>query len=272
LQPRFTARRFWDVALRNRCTWSSIVAFCYNALAKAEIPEHHFRHWGIAFSNAVVERQFSITPVSWYGMTETLTHAIVSTPHLPTPYGAIGRAAPEYGIHILDDAGRPVEVGETGGLRIAGVPGVSLFKEYLNDPEATEKAYDDNGLFDTGDQIAVLEGGWLKFADRKKDMLKTGGENVASSEVEAVILAIHGIAECAVVGKPDDMRGEVPVAFVSVSAPLAGRPAAEIASVVTAACAERLARFKVPHDVRVVEDFPRANINKIAKAKLRDLI
>ncbi len=203
LQPRFSASRFWDTALRNRCTWSSIVAFCYNALAKAEIPEHHFRHWGIAFCNPVVERQFRIPPVSWYGMSETVTQVITSTPHLPTPHGAVGRAAPEYGIHILDDDGRAVEEGGIGGLRIAGVPGVSLFKEYLNDPQATAAAYDRNGLFDTGDQIAVLEGGWLKFADRRKDMLKTGGENVASSEVEAVILALDGIAECAVVGKPD---------------------------------------------------------------------
>ena len=272
LQPRFSASRFWDVALRNRCSWSSIVAFCYNALAKDEIPAHHFRHWGIAFSNQVVEQRFGITPVSWYGMTETLTHAVVSTPHLPTPYGAIGRAAPEYGIHILDDDGSRVGEGGIGGLRIAGVPGVSLFKEYLNDPDATAKAYDENGLFDTGDQIAVLDGGWLKFADRKKDMMKTGGENVASSEVEAVILSIDGIAECAVVGKPDEMRGEVPVAFVTVAAPLAGRSRAEVASVVEAACAERLARFKVPKEVRVVEDFPRANIGKIAKAKLRDLL
>lgn len=271
-QPRFSASRFWDVALRNRCTWSSIVAFCYNALAKGEVPAHHFRHWGIAYSNPVVERQFGIAPVSWYGMTETLTHAIVSTQHLPTPYGAIGRSAPEYGIHILDEDGRPVGEGGTGGLRIAGVPGVSLFKEYLNDPEATARAYDDAGFFDTGDQITVLEGGWLKFADRKKDMLKTGGENVASSEVEAVILAIEGISECAVVGRPDEMRGEVPVAFVTVTDVLRGRPEPEVAALVTTACAERLARFKVPHAVHVLEDFPRANINKIAKARLREMI
>lgn len=270
LQPKFSASRFWDTALRNRCTWSSIVAFGYNALAKGEIPAHHFRNWGIAFSNPLVIDRFGIQPISWYGMTETLTQAIVSSPHIPTPSGAIGRPAPEYQIHILDADGRRVEEGGTGGLRIAGVPGVSLFKEYLNDPEATANAYDDAGLFDTGDQIAVLEGGWLKFADRKKDMIKTAGENVASSEVEAVILAIPGVAECAVVARPDDMRGEVPVAFVSVSGGLATMSEADISTLVVSACADKLASFKVPRSVYLVSDFPRANLNKIAKAKLRE--
>jgi crotonobetaine/carnitine-CoA ligase len=272
LQPKFSANRFWDVALRHKCTWSSIGAFMYNILKEAEIPKHHFRHWGNAFWNPTVVEVFGVTPISWYGMTETLTHAIVSTPFVPTPYGAIGRPAPEYGVHILREDGTPVDPGETGALMLRGRPGVSLFKEYLGDAAATAGTYTDDGLFDTGDQVVVLEDGNIKFGDRKKDMLKTGGENVSASEVEAVIMTVEGVTECAVIGRPDRLRTEVPVAFVTVGAPLADRPDEDVAALVIARCRERLAKFKVPQGVTILEDFPRSTLNKIAKAKLRDLV
>ncbi|WP_158965413.1 class I adenylate-forming enzyme family protein [Chachezhania sediminis] len=270
LQPRFSASRFWDVAVRNCATLSSLTPYYYKALRAHPRPDVHcFRHWGVAHSNPLVSEGFGIPPIGWYGMTETVTQVLVGVPQIDTPHGAIGRVAPEYRIRILSEDGRAVRVGETGALSIKGQPGLSLFKEYLGDAAATRAAYDDDGWFDTGDRITVLENGFLKFADRAKDILKSGYETVSPSEVEAVIRAIPGVLECAVVGRPDAMRGEVPVAFVRVSRSLAGMTQSALLRYVTVACSEQLAGFKVPHDVIVVDEFPRANVGKIAKAELR---
>lgn len=270
LQPRFSSSRYWAVALRHGCTWASMMAFCYRALAQVERPPRHaFRQWGTAFSDPLVHRTFGIPTISWWGMTETLTHGLVGVPHLPVRDGMIGRAAPEYGVRIVDDDGRPVEPGGTGTLQILGVPGLSLFACYDGDAEATARAYTPDGWFDTGDQIRVHDDGLLQFADRRKDMLKVGGENVASSEIERVIGALPFVAEVAVIGRPHPMLDEVPVAFVL---PRAGapEPQARLAELVLERCRAELAAFKVPHEVHAVDEFPRANVNKIAKSRLRD--
>ncbi|WP_430396379.1 AMP-binding protein [Ferrovibrio sp.] len=273
LQPRFSSSRFWAVALKNRCTWSSITGFCYRALANVEVPRaHYFRCWGVAFSDPLVVNKFNIKPLSWWGMTETLTQGIIGYPHLPVTYGAIGRAAPEYSIRILDGEGRPVQRGETGTIHIAGQRGVSLFQEYYRDPAATAAAFDAAGFFNTGDQVTLLDDGSVRFADRLKDMLKVGGENVASSEIERVIAGIPGVEEVAVVAKAHAMLDEVPVAFVRLGGPLADAAPDTVAALVTAQCRKLLADFKVPREVHVVEEFPRANVEKIAKAKLKTML
>ena len=79
--------------------------------------------------------------------------------HLPVPLGAIGRPAPEYSIRILDSGGRRVERGETGALHIGGVRGISLFKEYFRNEEATAAAFDADGFLNTGDQVTLLADG-----------------------------------------------------------------------------------------------------------------
>lgn len=269
-QPRFSSSRFWDVALRNRCSWASITAFCYKALANVALPDrHHFRNWGVAFSDPLVAETFRIPPVSWWAMTETLSHGILGYPHMSIPYGAVGRAAPEYNLRLLREDGIRAGVGETGAIHLGGVRGVSLFLEYLDDPEATAAAFDRDGFFNTGDQATLLENSFLKFADRKKDMLKVGGENVASSEIERVINGVDGVAESAVIGRPHPMRDEVPIAFVRVHGRLAQAGDEAVAAEVLAACKALLADFKVPWEVHVVDEFPRANIDKIAKARLK---
>ncbi|MBP7063623.1 AMP-binding protein [Ferrovibrio sp.] len=273
LQPRFSASRFWAVALKNRSTWSSITAFCYRALANGEVPRtHHFRNWGVAFSDPLVVNRFNIKPMSWWGMTETLTQGIIGYPHLPVAYGAIGRAAPEYSLRILNAEGQPVQRGETGTIHIAGQRGVSLFQEYYRDPAATAAAFDSEGFFNTGDQVTLLDDGSLRFADRVKDMLKVGGENVAASEIERVIAAIPGVEEVAVVAQAHAMLDEVPVAFVRLGAALADVAHDAVAAMVTAQCRKLLADFKLPRAVYVVQEFPRANVDKIAKAKLKTIL
>ena len=153
-----------------------------------------------------------------------------------------GRPGPGYDIRILDDAGRMVEPGETGHLQCRGWQGIQMFLEYLGNREATENSFVEDGWFVTGDRVTLGEDGWITFADRDKDMLKVGGENVAASEIERVIALVPGVYEGAIVAKKHPMLE----------------------------CRAKLADFKVPHEVHVVDEMPRSTLEKVHKAKLRE--
>ncbi|GGC68535.1 ATP-dependent acyl-CoA ligase [Siccirubricoccus deserti] len=273
LQPRFSSSRFWGAALKHRTTFASLAPFCLKALLNVETPARHsLRLIGLGRSDPAAAARLGVGIVSWWGMTETISHAILGDPEL-TSAGAIGRPAPEYGVHVLRGDGSPVGPGETGDLLITGVPGVSLFLEYLNNPAATADSYDAAGRLRTGDRVTLLEDGCIRFADRAKDMLKVGGENVASSEIEAVIAAVPGVREVAVVAKRHPMLDEVPVAFVLFHRdPPGGVEEVEVMARIHAACATHLADFKRPVEVRVLEEFPRSVLEKVAKAELRRLV
>jgi crotonobetaine/carnitine-CoA ligase len=154
-------------------------------------------------------------------------------------------------------------------LSIRGVRGLSLFAEYLHNPEATAASFDDEGYFLTGDLVRIGEDGSYFFSDRSKDMLKVGGENVAASEIERVIMSVPGVLEVAVVAQSDPMLDQVPVACLRLSA---GHEPELVERDVLAACAHQLASFKQPRQIRIFDDFPRSTLEKIAKAQLRELI
>ncbi len=168
--------------------------------------------------------------------------------------------------------GTPAKSGRGGRLAHSGpFRGRRLLRDYLNNPQATEESYDANGFFITGDRVQLLEDGYIRFADRDKDMLKVGGENVAASEIERVVMSVPGIQECAVVARKDKMLDEVPVVFLLVPGGEAAAPA-DLKDQVMAACRKGLADFKVPRDIRIVTDLPRSTLEKIAKAELRKLV
>ncbi len=207
-------------------------------------------------------------------MTETITHGIVGHPHAPNRPLTIGRPAPEYGIAIVEDDNVPVrearhvEGGGSGLLMIRGVRGLSMFHEYLGNARATADSFDADGWFRTGDRVNLLDDGAIQFGDRHKDMLKVGGENVAASEVERVVLQVAGVHECALVARKHPMLDEVPVLFV-----LPGAQAGDdLVERIDAACTAQLADFKRPHEVRLVSELPRSTLEKIAKAELRRLL
>ncbi|QFU75411.1 ATP-dependent acyl-CoA ligase [Halioglobus maricola] len=267
LQPKFSASRFWPVALKHRCTWANVIPFAVGALASIEVPEKHdFRFWVVGAGNVgIAEQLFRLPFVGAWGMTELITHGTYTPIHLPCPEMSMGMPTPELQLKVVDESGEQVSPGETGLLKVKGVRGVSLFAEYLKNPEATDGSYDEDGWFDTGDRVYQMADGHLRFADRSKDMLKVGAENVAASEIEAVVATVPGVMENAVVGKPDPMLDEVPVAFVR-----AVNAGDELAVQIIEACEKNLANFKVPREVHFLEEFPRAELNKIAKNKLRD--
>jgi crotonobetaine/carnitine-CoA ligase len=144
---------------------------------------------------------------------------------------------------------------------VYGVPGQSLFAGYLGDAAATGAAYTPDGWFRTGDRVRRDPDGTLSFVERDKDVLKVAGENVGAPEIERVLLTVPGVREAAVVGRPDEMRGEVPVAFVVASA--------DVTEAAHAACASMLPPYKRPVEIRVVDDLPRSTLDKVAKAELR---
>lgn len=272
IQPRFSASRFWRVAAEHRCTWTSTIPFCMKALLEREIPKQHtFRLWGSAICEPPAFAAFGIKIIGWWGMTETITHGIIGEVDQPNTPMAIGRAAAEYVIRVTDDDGAPTALGETGNLAIRGIPGLSLFKEYLYNEAATRDSFDADGFFLTGDRVTLLDNGFIKFGDRAKDMLKVGGENVAASEIEQVVIMVPGVREAAVVARKHPMLDEVPVVFVIPEAGIAGAPAT-LQDDILAACRKALADFKVPREVRLVDDMPRSTLEKVAKAELRKLL
>lgn len=267
LQPRFSASRFWAAAVEHGASWASLIPFCVKALLGQGVPKgHRFRLWIPAVAlPGLVDGPHGIRTFGLWGMTETITQGIVGDLANPGRDMCIGRAAPDYAIEIRDEAGHACGCGTSGRLFVRGVPGISLFQSYLDDPEATARAVDHAGWLDTGDRVRIADNGDLFFMDRDKDMLKVGGENVAASEVEAVIMGSGLVEEVAVVGQKHAMLDEVPVAFV-----IARRPApADLEARLIATCREKLADYKAVRAVHVVESLPRAALEKIAKNELR---
>src|SRR5262249_2524744 len=188
-------------------------------------------------------------------MTETITFPTIGQLDLTNRALGMGRPAPGYEVAVLRDDGAPVAMGETGRLMVRGIPGLSMFYEYLNDPAATAAAFDAEGWMETGDQVTPYEDGHLRFEGRGKDMLRVGGENVAAAEIERVIQTVEGVFEVAVVAKPHELLGEVAAAFV-----IPADPPPDLRERILAACRERLADFKVPREVILVEELPRSTL------------
>lgn len=264
-QPRFSASRYWPCVTEHNCTWGVQIPFMLKALNNMPVPEHRIQRWGLgAIDPPAVLKKFGIPVLGWFGMTETVSLTLISTWNMPGRIGSMGRVNPGYEIEVRREDGSHVAIGESGIMWIKGVRGISLFHEYLNNPQATAEAFDQRGWFKTGDRVTPWADGTLVFEGRDRDMLRVGAENVAESEIERVVQASGIVIEVAVVGKPHPMLDEVPVAFVI---PHPDRP--DPAQQLLEACRARLASFKVPDEVIVVEEFPRVTLGKIDKKELR---
>ena len=151
--------------------------------------------------------------------------------------------------------------GERGEVVLRGP---KVFKGYWRDPDATSAAFA-GGWFHTGDIGVRDDDGYLYIVDRLKDMIVSGGENIASSEVERVLYEHGSVLEAAVVGRPDDRWGEVPVAYVVLSSPEATTTPEELVE----HCRRQLAKFKVPKHVVLIDELPRNPSGKVLKRELR---
>jgi len=269
LQPRFSASRFWPTALAHKATLSAQVHFTVGVLARQEVPKHHFRQFLSGIFMPSVGAKFGVREVSGWGMTEMVSQPITGEPWSLQADRTVGRPAPGYRIVIEDDDRNPVRPGETGHLKVLGVRGLSIFQEYFNNPQANAEAFDERGLFDPGDRVTLLDNGWIAFADRTKDVMKVGGEGVSGSEVEHAIVAVAGVREVAVVGRPDPNYGEVPVAFVLLDESAADEAA--MRTRIEEHCRNALAKFKAPRHIVILPELPRVGFGKVAKVKLREM-
>jgi acyl-CoA synthetase (AMP-forming)/AMP-acid ligase II len=213
----------------------------------------------------LIERIQRTFPAAWfadaYGLTETVSgDTFLDRDHLVTKLGSVGRPCLYLELDVWDEDGNSVPAGERGEIVLRGP---KVFKGYWRDPDATEKAFA-GGWFHTGDIGVRDDDGYLFIVDRLKDMILSGGENIAGSEVERVLYEHAAVLEVAVVGRPDERWGEVPVAFVALRAGTSATPDELIEH-----CRGQLARFKVPKDVVFVEALPRNPSGKVLKRELR---
>ena len=167
-------------------------------------------------------------------------------------------------MRVVDEQGHDASEGEVGELLVAGEPGTTLMAGYLGDEEATQEAITD-GWLHTGDNVCVDGDGYFHFVDRAKDMIKRAGENVAASEIESVVNSHPAVFESAAIGVPDEMRDEAIKVYVVLS-----NGASATLDDLTAWCATRLARFKLPGSIEFVDSLPRTSVGKIRKEVLRD--
>jgi fatty-acyl-CoA synthase len=213
-----------------------------------------------------IERLRSTFPSAWfadaYGLTETVSgDTFLDRASTLSKLGSVGRPCQYLELDLWDENGASVPPGERGEVVLRGP---KVFKGYWRDPEATSAAFA-GGWFHTGDIGVQDDDGYLYIVDRLKDMIVSGGENIASSEVERVLYEHGSVVEAAVVGRPDDRWGEVPVAYVAVSSGATTGPEELIEH-----CRRQLARFKVPREVVLVDALPRNPSGKVLKRELRN--
>jgi len=223
---------------------------------------------GLDSSTAVArEAQQKLCPTaSCYGMTETWPGLTVTPPGSTVEQRCEASGTPMLGyeFRIIDpESGASLPAGQVGEIHHRGY---STMLGYLNDAEATTAALGADGWLRTGDMGMLRLDGHLRFMGRYKDMLKVGGENVSPAEVEAVIAEYPGVSAVAVVGVPHARMVEVPAAFVvSEDRNISGDRIAEF-------CASRLAPYKVPRTVILIDALPTTSSGKVQKNALRDLL
>lgn len=214
----------------------------------------------------LIERLQRTFPSAWfadaYGLTETVSgDTFLDRDSIVSKLGSVGRPCLYLELDIRDEHGASMPPGERGEVVLRGP---KVFKGYWRDPDATSAAFA-GGWFHTGDIGVKDDDGYLFIVDRLKDMIVSGGENIASSEIERVLYEHEAVVEAAVVGRPDDRWGEVPVAYVVVSS-----AATTTSEELVEHCHRQLARFKVPKRVVFVDALPRNPSGKILKRELRD--
>ncbi|MEU6241859.1 AMP-binding protein [Streptomyces sp. NPDC047024] len=267
---RFSARNFFAEVERARPTCFSAVPAIYAMLTglppevRPDTSSLRFAACGAAPMPpqliAAWEQRFGVPVVEGYGLSEATCASTANPLDGPRKPGTVGPPLPGQRVAVMDEHGRLITDGRTGEVVISGP---TVMRGYLGRPEETAAAVRD-GWLHTGDVGRLDEDGYLVLVDRLKDMIIRGGENIYPKEIETVLHDLPGVLEAAVVGRPDDVLGEVPVAFV------APREGSDLTlAQVTAFCAERLAPYKRPAEVFVVSAIPKNPVGKPDKPALR---
>jgi crotonobetaine/carnitine-CoA ligase len=276
LTAGFSASRYIDTANELGATHASLFAAPIRMIL-ARTPDGtapaRLRHvWFAQSLGADHHRRFGelagTLPRQLYGMTETI--AIVTADRSDPPaHDVIGEPLPGRRVRLVDPATHEdVEAGSPGMIMLAGERGVDLFAEYLDDPATTARSFraDDDGTtwFLTGDLARRTDGGALQFVGRADDVIKVAGENVSLTEVEAILAQAPGVLEVAVVARADEIRDQVPVAYV-VARDRADPPTtADLA----AWASGQLAPQARPREWHFIDSLPRTSVGKVRRFKI----
>jgi len=224
--------------------------------------------------HAPFEQRFGFPLVEAWAMTETGAGAVIAAHEEPRYIGTccFGRPAPDVECRIVRDNGSDAGQDQPGELlvRHAGPdPRLGFFREYLKEPAATAEAWE-GGWFHTGDVVRRSADGSMQFVDRRKNVIRRSGENIAAVEVEAALRQHPAVAGVAVAPIADPVRGEEVFSCIVVQ-PHA-RASAALACEITAWCVERLAYYKAPGFIAFVSDLPLTSTQKIQRGELRTLV
>lgn len=206
------------------------------------------------------EDRFGVPAIEGYGLSEGSVASTINPLAGPRKSGTVGIVLPGQEVVIVSGEGKPQPAGQRGEVLIRGA---NVMRGYLGRPQESAEAVR-NGWLHTGDVGILDEDGYLRIVDRIKDLIIRGGENIYPKEIEECLYRHPAVLEAAVVGKPHDRYGEVPVAFVAT------RPGTAVtAEELQDHCPASLARYKIPTEADVLEELPKNSVGKPDKGPLR---
>jgi long-chain acyl-CoA synthetase len=271
---KFNAQDFCKTVERNEVTHTVLVPTMINLLTQSPEAQHRdltslevLAYGGSPMAPELILRTRELLPkvklVQIYGLSETgFLTGLRDDEHVEGRFLSCGRPCPGIDVQVLDESGKQVEAGTTGEFVARGA---NVMRGYWNNPEETDHAFQD-GMFRTGDVGYQDREGYFYIKDRLKDMIVTGGENVYSGEVEAVIYEHPAVREAAVFGIPDEKWGELVIACV---VPKRGTPVTS--NDLIEHCRRFLASYKVPRRFEFSEaELPKSGSGKILKRILRE--
>jgi acyl-CoA synthetase (AMP-forming)/AMP-acid ligase II len=269
IAERFHAATFWSTVEQARPTFFSAVPTIYALLVSRPGAPPDTRSLRFVICGAApmprqligeFEERFGVPVVEGYGLSECTVVCTLNPLHGLRKAGSVGRPLPGVDVGVVDPADTLLPAGQAGEVVVRGP---NVMRGYLGRPEESAQVMR-YGWLHTGDVGRFDDDGYLTLVDRVKDLIIRGGENIYPKEIEDVLYAHAAVLEAAVVGQPDDVFGEQPVAFVALRDGFDVIPEDLIEH-----CRRSLARYKVPREVHLEETLPKNALGKIAKPVLR---
>jgi acyl-CoA synthetase (AMP-forming)/AMP-acid ligase II len=278
LRERFDPGATWQDFARHKVTWVYMVPTMVHMLLEADDRRADVSALRcFTYASAPMPVPLLRRAIARFGNIFTQVYTLSEAPvittmmrpgeHLEseTEYGprlaSVGREVPTFELRLIDDSGRDVAAGAVGEIAVRSINNMA---GYWNQPEETAKTLID-GWLRTGDMARRAPDGFLYLADRKKDIVITGGFNVWPKEVEDALVVHPDVDQAAVVGAPDEKWGEIVVAYVVAKPGRMLSPA-----VLVAHCTELLADYKKPRRLHIVDSLPLTPVGKVSRAVLRE--
>src|SRR6266581_9085266 len=269
IAERFDAATFWTTVERAGPTFFSAVPTIYALLVSQPGGQADTKNLRYVICGAApmpreliseFEQRFGVPVVEGYGLSECTVVCTANPVHGVRKAGSVGLALPGVDVGVVDSADQFLPAGQAGEVVIRGP---NVMRGYLGRPEESAEVLR-GGWLHTGDVGRFDDDGYLTLVDRVKDLIIRGGENIYPKEIEDVLYTVPAVLEAAVVGQPDPVFGEQPVAFVTLRSGFDVVPEDLIEH-----CRQSLARYKVPRKVYIEETLPKNAVGKIAKPELR---